>query len=101
MENCIFCKIIAGPQDDIIWQNETVVAFKDIHPDSPVHILIAPKRHIPDLDHLDDISLGGQILEAIKVVAAKEGVSGAYRVQSNNGRSAGQVIDHLHFHLLG
>jgi histidine triad (HIT) family protein len=100
MNDCLFCTIAAGKQGELIWENEVAVAFRDIHPKAPIHLLVVPKQHFANLDDLDDRELGGRLLEAVKLVAAQEGISGAYRVQVNNGRSAGQIIDHLHFHLL-
>jgi histidine triad (HIT) family protein len=99
MNDCIFCGIIASGKS-LIWQNEVAVAFNDIKPDAKVHILVVPKRHIANLDELDDPELAGQLVMAVREVAAQVGVTGNYRMQVNNGRDAGQIVEHLHFHLL-
>ena len=75
-------------------------AFNDIHPKAAVHVLIVPKAHHASLDDLNDPVLGGHLLEAVRTVAKQLGVDGAYRLAMNNGKPAGQVIEHLHFHLL-
>lgn len=101
MNNCLFCAIANGDKEKLVWENDTLAAFPDIHPKAPVHILLVPKRHIEKLDDLDDVALAGELLARIKVIAAQQGIAGAYRVQINNGRAGGQVIDHLHIHILG
>ena len=100
MNDCLFCSLVADPSK-LIWENELAVAFKDIHPKAPVHVLVVPRRHVQDLDALDDPLLGGQLLLAVREVAAQLGITGAYRVHMNNGEAAGQVIPHLHLHVLG
>ncbi len=101
MNDCLFCGIANGSVEHLLWQNEHAAAFKDIHPKAPIHILIVPKRHVENLDALDDPNLAGQLLLAVREVAHTVGLKGRYRVALNNGRPAGQIIDHLHFHLLG
>ena len=99
--DCLFCQIASGQTaTELVWQNEVAVAFADIHPSAPIHLLVVPKRHVDSLDTLDDPRLGGRLLEAVKVVAGQAGAAGAYRMQINVGRPAGQVIDHLHLHIL-
>ena len=100
MNECIFCSIANGKVGETIWENDSVAAFRDLHPKAPTHILVVPKQHVANLDDLDDRELGGRLLEAIKLVATQEGITGSYRVQSNNGKDAGQEVFHLHFHLL-
>jgi histidine triad (HIT) family protein len=99
--DCLFCSIANGDSSKLVWYNDVAAAFADIHPKAPVHVLVVPKRHVENLDVLDDAELGGQMLLAVREVAASQGLKGRYRVQVNNGRPAGQVIDHLHFHVLG
>ena len=105
MENCLFCKIADGQiPSDIVYQDEDVVAFRDIHPQAPVHILIIPRRHIPSI--ADVTPEDGPLLVIVFSVAAKLahklGVDeGGYRIVSNVGPDAGQSVFHLHFHLLG
>jgi histidine triad (HIT) family protein len=101
MDKCLFCQIAHGDKEKLIWENDVAVAFADIHPKAPVHILVVPKAHIDCLDKLDNATLAGQLLMAVRTVARIAGVAGAYRVVINNGRHAGQVIDHLHLHILG
>lgn len=101
MENCIFCSIANSDPKDLVLQTETVAAFKDIQPKAPVHILVVPRKHIDRLDDLDDRELAGDLLMAVRDVAHKMGLKGRFRVALNNGREAGQIVDHLHFHILG
>jgi histidine triad (HIT) family protein len=101
MEDCIFCSIANGDPEKLVWHNDVAAAFKDLHPDAPVHLLVVPKRHIQSLDQLDDTQLAGQMLMAAREVAHAAGVQNAWRLRVNTGAKAGQVIDHLHFHVLG
>ena len=100
MEDCIFCTIANGNSENLLWEDDVIAAFKDIHPKAPVHILIVPKRHIGKLDDLEDAELAGKLLMATKRVAEQQGVKGNYRVSTNNGKGAGQVVNHLHLHLI-
>ena len=100
MENCIFCKIIRQEAPaDVVYETEELLAFKDISPKAPVHVLVVPEKHLTSLDDLsaEDLQLAGKLLLGIKEVAARLGVSGGYKVLTNCGRAAGQVVDHLHF----
>ena len=102
MKNCLFCKIINKEvPSDIIYEDEKVIAFKDIHPKAPIHLLIVPKKHIPSVDHLEieDKTLMGELILAAQKIAREKKLKG-YRLQINVGRPAGQLIDHLHLHLL-
>jgi histidine triad (HIT) family protein len=101
MNDCLFCNIANGDQEKLVWHNDVAAAFNDIHPDAPVHVLVVPKRHVANLDDLDDPVLAGQMLMAVREVAEAVGLKGGYRVGINNGSAAGQVIDHLHFHVMG
>ena len=102
MRECIFC-LIANSDDSakLIWQNPIAAAFKSITPTAPVHVLLVPKRHITNLDDLDDPVLAGQLMMAAREVAEKMNVKGAWRLRANNGALAGQTVHHLHFHILG
>lgn len=103
MSDCIFCKIITREiPADIIFENEHIVAFSDIEPLAPTHVLVVPKQHFASLDDLpdDDEGEAAAILLGLKAVAAKLGVAGGYKVVTNCGESAGQVVRHLHFHIL-
>ena len=104
MDNCIFCKIIAGDIPSTkVYEDEYVYAFRDINPQAPVHILVVPKQHIPCADALDEINSGvvAKCFEAIAKIAKAEGLLNGYRVINNCGEDGGQTVMHLHFHLLG
>lgn len=103
--NCLFCKI-ANKETlaEIVYEDEKVVAFKDIHPKAPLHLLIIPKKHIPSVDHLEseDQRLMGELFLVAQKIARAEGVDKTgYRLIFNIGKDAGQTVDHLHLHLLG
>ncbi len=106
MENdCLFCKI-AGKQTDteILFENDTLVVFRDINPHSPVHLLIVPKKHIRSINDLteEDRSIVSELIMTAKEMAKKEGVdSSGYKLLFNVEKGGGQVIFHLHLHLLG
>ena len=104
MSDCLFCKIAAGDiPSKIVHQDDELIAFHDIGPQAPVHILIVPRKHIVSLDDADeaDLALMGRILLTSKQIAAEQGIAGGYRVVNNCGASAGQSVFHIHFHLLG
>lgn len=104
MSACLFCKIIAGEIPSTkVYEDETVLAFRDIAPQAPTHILVIPKTHIPDLDGVtaENADLAAHIFTVIPAIAKAEGLEGGYRVVSNCGPDAGQTVNHLHFHILG
>ena len=104
MENCIFCKIIAGDIPSTkVYEDETVLAFRDIAPQAPTHILVIPKVHIEDCNGIsaENSAIVAHIFEVIPQIAKEEGLEGGYRVVSNCGADAGQTVQHLHFHILG
>jgi len=105
MKNCLFCKIINKEIPvDIVYESKKVLAFKDIKPKAPVHILIVPKKHIPSVNHLElkDKELIGELFFVARKIARDQKVARTgYRLIFNIGRDAGQTIDHLHLHLLG
>lgn len=103
MAECVFCKIIKKEApSEIVYENDKFLAFKDIHPQAPVHILIVPKKHIPSIDHLEikDKELMGELILTAQKIARNLNLKG-YKLAINVGRLAGQVIDHLHLHLMG
>lgn len=102
-QDCIFCKIIDGQiKSEIIYQDDKVIAFKDINPEAPVHLLIVPKIHISSLNELNDTELGGHVLMVAKNLAKQFNINeSGYRVINNCNADGGQVIFHIHFHLLG
>lgn len=103
--DCIFCQIVAGKlTSEIVYQDEEVIAFPDINPQAPVHLLIIPKRHIPSLTHLSEAEtrLMGHMVNIANQLAKREGVSeSGYRLVVNCGKEGGQLVPHLHMHLLG
>jgi histidine triad (HIT) family protein len=105
MEECIFCRIAEGDMEsDIVYEDEEVVAFRDINPQAPVHVLVVPRRHIPSAAELtpEDAPLLSRIFQVINKVAEKEGIAGkGVRILTNVGTEAGQSVFHLHFHVLG
>jgi len=104
-EDCVFCKIAAKELPaEIVYEDDEIVAFKDINPAAPIHILIIPKKHIPTLTDLreEDAELIGRIHLAAGEVAKKLGVyDSGFRLVNNCKDDGGQVVYHLHFHLLG
>ena len=104
MENCLFCKIVAGQIPSTkVYEDETVLAFRDIAPQAPTHILVIPKAHIDSVAGItaENSSVVAHIFEVIPAIAEKEGLVNGYRVVSNCGADAGQTVPHLHFHILG
>ncbi len=105
MADCIFCDIIAGKiKGDIVFDGDQVVAFRDINPQAPVHILVVPKKHIATLNDLtsEDAGLVADVILTAKTLAAQEGIQEeGYRLVWNCNRGAGQTVFHIHLHLLG
>lgn len=100
MTDCIFCKIINGEIPSAkIYENDHIIAINDINPKAKVHILVIPKVHIDSMNELEDEKLMSEILKGVKVVAKIMNIK-SYRVHVNTGRSEGQVVFHLHFHVL-
>ena len=102
--DCLFCKIAVGEiPSKIVYEDAEILAFYDIEPQAPVHVLVIPKEHITSVDGINDenSAVVAQIFETIPKIAAKLGLSGGYRVISNCGKDAGQTVPHLHFHILG
>jgi histidine triad (HIT) family protein len=102
---CVFCRIVKGEaSSEIVYQDEEVTAFRDIHPRAPTHILIVPNKHIRSLAYAEpeDTLLLGRLLQVARDLAEQEGIeSSGYRLIMNCGYGAGQVVHHLHLHLLG
>ena len=101
---CIFCSIINGDiPSKKAYEDEVCYAFHDIAPQTPVHILVIPKLHIPSADGVDATNSDyvAKIFEAIPVIAAKAGLENGYRVITNCGDDACQTVKHLHFHIMG
>lgn len=101
--DCLFCKITNKElPSEVVYENEEIIAFKDIHPKASVHILISPKKHITSINHLklEDKNLAGALFLTAQKIAKENNLKG-YKLVINVGREGGQLIDHLHLHLLG
>lgn len=105
MSDCLFCKIASGDiQGDIVHQDDEILAFRDINPQAPTHILIIPKKHIATVNDLaeEDQQLIGKLFSDAKALAKQEGLSErGYRLVMNCNADAGQTVFHIHLHLLG
>ena len=105
MEDCLFCKIVAGEiPADIVYESETAIAFRDINPQAPTHVLIIPRKHIATINDIsvEDQQIVGSLFTAAKAIAAAEGLADdGYRVVMNCNEAAGQTVFHIHLHLLG
>ena len=104
MSDCIFCRIAAGEiPSEMVYQDEQLVAFRDLNPQAPVHILIIPRAHLASLADArpEHGPVLGQVLLAAGEIARQEGIAEGYRVVNNCGESAGQTVFHVHFHVLG
>jgi histidine triad (HIT) family protein len=103
--DCIFCRIAAGEiPAKLVREDENVVAFRDIDPKAPTHVVVIPRRHIASVNDLEpgDAALLGEIFLAAKEIAREEGIAASgYRLVMNAGRDGGQSVDHIHLHLLG
>jgi histidine triad (HIT) family protein len=103
--DCVFCRIVAGEiPADIVYQDKALVAFRDINPQAPMHILIIPKSHIASLADITakHQALMGRIILLARDLAEKEGISDrGYRLSVSTGADGGQLVPHVHFHLLG
>jgi histidine triad (HIT) family protein len=103
--DCVFCQIASGKiPSDMVYQDEEIVAFRDIKPLAPVHLIIIPQRHIPSLVHISeaDLPLVGRMVAIANRLAKEEGVADSgYRLVINCGKEGGQVVPHLHLHLIG
>ena len=103
MTDCLFCKMVAGDiKPNIVFEDENILAFRDINPQAPVHILIIPKAHVATLDDLDNTLLAGQLVQTAVQLAKAEGLSEeGYRTVFNCNQKGGQEVYHVHLHLLG
>ncbi len=103
--DCIFCRVIRGELPSRrVWEDESTLAIHDIHPKAPVHILVLPKLHIDNLSDTTerDEKVLGRLLSAVRTVAEKIGIAqSGYKLVLNNGRDGGQIVPHLHIHVLG
>lgn len=103
MEDCVFCKIVNGTiPSSKVYEDDDVLAFKDINPIAPVHILVIPKQHVKSLVEFNNDELLAKMFKIIKEIAKNQGIEETgYRVVTNIGEDGGQAVKHLHFHILG
>lgn len=105
MDDCIFCKIAKGDiPSDIVYEDEKVIAFNDLEPQAPTHILVIPKKHIESLNTIkeEDVEIISYIFDIIPKLAGNLGIKeSGYRVVNNCGSDGGQTVGHIHFHVLG
>ncbi len=104
MNDCLFCKIIAGDiPSSKVYEDDKVFAFRDINPQAPVHVLIVPKKHLASANEITEDNVGdvAACFAAVPKIAASEGLSEGYRIINNCGADAGQTVMHLHFHMIG
>ena len=102
--DCLFCGIVAGEIPSTkVYEDDKILAFRDIHPEAPVHVLVIPKMHIPSMDGVteENSAVIAHIFTMIPQIARDAGVTNGYRVVSNCGPDAAQSVPHLHFHILG
>ena len=103
--DCIFCRIIGGQiPSDVLYKDDKVIAFRDINPMAPVHLLIIPREHIVSLNDITEqqTALVGHMVQVAKLLAKQQGIATrGYRVVINSGPQGGQLVQHLHMHLLG
>lgn len=102
MTDCLFCKMVTGDiKPDTVYEDEQVLAFRDINPQAPVHLLIIPKKHVATLNDLDDTELAGHMMQTAAKIAKQEGVAeDGYRTVFNCNGHGGQEVYHIHLHLL-
>lgn len=105
MNDCVFCKMVNGEiKPDVVYENDAVLAFRDVNPQAPVHVLVVPRKHIPtlnDMDQHDDVLVGEMFLTAKKVAELTGIAEAGYRTVINCNAQAGQTVFHLHLHVLG
>ena len=104
MTDCLFCKIVAGDiPAEKLYEDDEVLAFRDIAPQAPVHFLVIPKKHIIDPSDVseEDEKLIGKLMRIGSQIAAENGVADGFRIIYNNGAKAGQAVFHIHMHILG
>lgn len=102
--DCIFCKIVSGDIPSTkVYEDDEILAFRDINPQAPVHILVIPKKHIGGVHEVnsENSAVVAKIFVKIAEIAKQEGLDNGYRVVSNVGEDGGQTVPHLHFHILG
>lgn len=101
--DCIFCKIAAGEvKSDAVYEDDAVIAIRDLNPQAPVHILVIPKTHVANITELTDKALAAHIFtEVVPKITSKLGIATGFRIVINTGDDGGQTVNHLHVHILG
>jgi histidine triad (HIT) family protein len=100
--SCVFCRLAAGELPATrVYEDADVVAFRDIHPQAPTHVLVVPRQHLPSLHELEDARLAGALLLAAARVARAEGLESGWRLIANTRAHGGQEVPHLHLHVVG
>lgn len=99
--DCIFCKIVSGEiPSKIVYEDGNVLAFNDIDPQAPVHIVVIPKKHFANILELNDSTILNAIFDSIRKIADEQKMEKGFRIVCNTGSDGGQTVDHLHFHIL-
>ena len=104
MDSCVFCRIVAGELPaSVVYEDDAIMAFKDLHPEAPVHVLVIPKKHIASLVHLEaeDAGLMGHLMLKLPELATAQGLGQGFKTRINTGFAGGQEVAHLHVHLTG
>ncbi len=104
MDSCVFCRIVAGELPaSVVYEDDAIMAFKDLHPEAPVHVLVIPKKHIVSLAHLEaeDAGLIGHLMLKLPELATAQGMGQGFKTRINTGLAGGQEVAHLHVHLTG
>jgi histidine triad (HIT) family protein len=104
LSDCLFCRIVAGDVPaEMVAETDRTLAFRDIAPQAPTHVLVVPRDHHPDVAACaqSDPALLGEVMAAAVAIAQREGLDGGYRLLTNSGEDAGQTVHHLHVHVLG
>jgi histidine triad (HIT) family protein len=103
MEDCIFCKIVSGQIPcNKVYEDEAVLAFTDVNPAAPTHVLVIPKKHVQDIMQVADMEIVSSIMAAVQKIVHKLGLEqDGFRLVVNTGKAGGQTVPHLHFHILG
>lgn len=104
MGACVFCQIAAGEMNaEVVYEDELIMAFNDIHPEAPVHVLVIPKQHIESLAHIGESErdVMAHLMLKVPEIALLKGLSQGFKTRINTGRAGGQEVNHLHLHLTG
>ena len=99
--NCIFCKIVSGEiPSKVVYEDDNVLAFNDIEPQAPIHIVVIPKKHFANILELNDSNILNAIFDSIRKIVDEQKIEKGFRIVCNTGTDGGQTVDHLHFHIL-